>query len=424
MLQSASENALKNLAKQNELVDIFCKLVTFDTQALAKSQTVPSSAGQLELGAYLRDFLQNLGYETYIDDKGIVKTFVAASEGCENAKGLCLLAHLDTAPDASGKNVKPRLVEHFSSKEGIKLDNGLVIDSNICPKLFEHLGDDIIVTDGTTLLGADDKAGVAIIVKLLKTLKEHPEIKHGPLCAVFTVDEELGTSTSHIKPDEFKCEYGITIDGSNLGELDVATFNASKACVNFRGISVHTAVAYKAMVNATSLVAKFMSLLPSTQRPETTYGKEGFYHIYNIQGQVENACVELILRDFDENKLKEREDFVKECAKFINKSVGYEACSVVITPQYKNLAQALKANPEILDLCHKAFKDANVEVVENSVRGGTDGSNLSYRGLPCPNIFMGALNCHGPYECLPIKAFSKSYEITLALVKRMAETSK
>lgn len=424
MLQSTSENALKNLAQQNDLVDIFCKLVAFDTQSCAKSETVPSSAGQLKLGTYLRDFLQSLGYETIIDDKGIVKTYIEASEGCKNAKGLCLLAHLDTAPDASGKDVKPRLVESFSSQEGIKLDNGLIIDGNICPQLFAHTGDDIIVTDGTTLLGADDKAGVAVIVKLLKTLKEHPEIKHGPLCAVFTVDEELGTSTLHINPEEFKCEYGITIDGCDLGELDVATFNASKACINFKGISVHTAVAYKKLVNASLLAAKFMSLLPESQRPETTQEKEGFYHIYNVQGQVEKACVELILRDFDEKKLKERENFIRECAEFINKSVGYEACSVAITPQYKNLAKALEENYEILDLCRKAFKDADVEIVENSVRGGTDGSNLSYRGLPCPNIFMGALNCHGPYECLPVKSFCKSYEVALSLVKRMAKTSK
>jgi tripeptide aminopeptidase len=423
MFQSASVKALENLRVQDELVDIFCNLVAFDTKADPASNTVPSTTGQLKLAAYLKELLESYGYETSIDDKGVVKTYVEASEGYENCKGLCLLAHLDTAPDASGANVSPRLIENFQA-DGILLDSGLVTDIKLCPRLFDHKGDDIIVTDGTTLLGADDKAGVAVIVKLLKTLKEQAEIKHGPLCAVFTVDEELGTSTSHINPEDFKCDYGITIDGCNVGELDVATFNASKAHVEFRGVSVHTAVAYKALVNATALLAKFMALIPEGQKPETTRETEGFYHIHNIAGQVEQAHLDMIIRDFDAEGLKAREAYIQECVAFINKQVGFEACKVKITPQYRNLAEALKANPEILDLCHKAFEDVGLSVVENYVRGGTDGSNLSYRGLPCPNIFTGALNCHGPYECLPVKAFHKSYAVAEALVKRMATTHK
>lgn len=421
MLQSASLDDLKNLCATDDLTDIFCKLVSFDTKSDPTSQTVPSTKGQLVLGAYLVEELKALGYEPQMDDLGVVTTKVKASEGYENCKRLCFLAHLDTAPDASGANVSPRLVKNFK-EDGIKLDNGLVIDNDLCPNLKDCKGYDIIVTDGTTLLGADDKAGVAVMVELLKTLKKDPSIKHGPLCFAFSVDEEIGTSADHLSLEKIDCDYGITIDGSSEGELDVATFNASKAKVDFTGVSVHTAVAYKVLKNAVSLAAKFIELFPSSERPETTRDLEGFYHIHNIEGRTEAAHLDMIIRDFDLDGLKKREDFVRKCASFINDYVGYEACKVTITKQYRNLGAVLAESPEILDICRKSYKDANLNVIEKSIRGGTDGSNLSCRGLPCPNIFTGALNCHGPYECLPVQSLHKSYDVALALISNMTST--
>ena len=420
-MQTGASKDFDNLCGVDPLVKIFSDLIAFDTRADGSSKTVPSSVGQLRFGAYLSSTISELGYDSKQDEHGVITVKIPASDGCEKAKSLCLLAHMDTAPDCSGADVKPRLVRKYSG-EGIKLDNGLTITSSFCPELSSHIGEDIIVTDGTTLLGADDKAGIACLLLLLRNLKTDSSLKHGPLKIIFSVDEEIGLSTRYLDVKDIACDYGITVDGTELGELDVATFNAYGAILNFHGTAVHTAVAYKNLVNAITLATEFISMLPRDEKPENTRGEEGFYHVHGIEGEVERAKLKMIIRDFTDEGMKKRLDFVKSAVEFLNNKYGQGRVDLDLKFQYSNMEEVLKQNQEILDICTKAFKDAGVKVVLNRVRGGTDGSNLSSQGLPTPNIFTGGLNCHGPYECLPVDAFNSSYRVVEALVKRMSKT--
>ena len=420
-MQTGTSKEFDNLCGVDPLVKIFSDLIAFDTRADGSSKTVPSSVGQLRFGAYLSSTISELGYDSKQDEHGVITVKIPASDGCEKAKSLCLLAHMDTAPDCSGADVKPRLVRKYSG-EGIKLDNGLTITSSFCPELSSHIGEDIIVTDGTTLLGADDKAGIACLLLLLRNLKTDSSLKHGPLKIIFSVDEEIGLSTRYLDVKDIACDYGITVDGTELGELDVATFNAYGAILNFHGTAVHTAVAYKNLVNAITLATEFISMLPRDEKPENTRGEEGFYHVHGIEGEVERAKLKMIIRDFTDEGMKKRLDFVKSAVEFLNNKYGQGRVELDLKFQYSNMEEVLKQNQEILDICTKAFKDAGVKVVLNRVRGGTDGSNLSSQGLPTPNIFTGGLNCHGPYECLPVDAFNSSYRVVEALVKRMSKT--
>lgn len=420
-MQTGTSKDFDNLCGVDPLVKIFSDLIAFDTRADGSSKTVPSSVGQLRFGAYLSSAISELGYDSKQDEHGVVTVKVPASEGCEKAKSLCLLAHMDTAPDCSGADIKPRLVRKYSG-DGIKLDNGLAITPSFCPELASHIGEDIIVTDGNTLLGADDKAGIACLLLLLRNLKTDSSLKHGPLKIIFSVDEEIGLSTRYLDIKDIACDYGITVDGTELGELDVATFNAYGSILNFHGTSVHTAVAYKNLVNAITLANEFISMLPRDEKPENTRGDEGFYHVHGIEGEVESAKLKMIIRDFTEEGMKKRLDFVKSAVDFLNNKYGQGRVDLELQFQYSNMESVLKQNQEILDICTKAFKDAGVKVVLNRVRGGTDGSNLSNQGLPTPNIFTGGLNCHGPYECLPVDSFNSSYRVVEALVKRMSKT--
>ena len=294
-MQTGTSKDFDNLCGVDPLVKIFSDLIAFDTRADGSSKTVPSSVGQLRFGAYLSSTISELGYDSKQDEHGVITVKIPASEGCEKAKSLCLLAHMDTAPDCSGADVKPRLVRKYSG-EGIKLDNGLTITSSFCPELSSHIGEDIIVTDGTTLLGADDKAGIACLLLLLRNLKTDSSLKHGPLKIIFSVDEEIGLSTRYLDVKDIACDYGITVDGTELGELDVATFNAYGAILNFHGTAVHTAVAYKNLVNAITLATEFISMLPRDEKPENTRGEEGFYHVHGIEGEVERAKLKICLR--------------------------------------------------------------------------------------------------------------------------------
>lgn len=420
-MQTGNSKDFDNLCGVDPLVKIFSDLIAFDTRAEGASKTVPSSVGQLRFGAYLTSTVSELGYDSKQDEHGVVTVKIPASEGCEKAKSLCLLAHMDTAPDCSGADVKPRLVKKYSG-EGIKLDNGLCITPEFCPELAGHVGEDIIVTDGSTLLGADDKAGIACLLLLLHNLKTNSSLKHGPLKIIFSVDEEIGLSTKYLDVKSIDCDYGITVDGTELGELDVATFNAYGAIVKFKGTSVHTAVAYKNLVNAITLGTEFMAMLPRDEKPENTRELEGFYHVHKFEGSVESAKLNMIIRDFTNDGMKKRLDYVKSAVDFLNNKYGQGRVELELKFQYSNMEDVLKQNQEILDICSKAFKDAGVKVVLNRVRGGTDGSNLSNQGLPTPNIFTGGLNCHGPYECLPVDSFNSSYRVVEALVKRMSKT--
>lgn len=417
-MQKGDIKALESALQQDELLKQFIDLVAFDTQADYTSQDKPSSIGQLRLGAYLLKQLGDLKLKPIQTKEGVIIVKVPATVGYEGKERLCLLAHLDTAPDASGENVKPSLVQNYAG-HGIELENGLILDHEVCPELQQHIGEDIVVTDGTTLLGGDDKAGIAVLMQLVEHCMDDRVI-HGPLTIVFSVDEEIGRSTKYLDINEINCDFAVTIDGCECGELDVATFNAAGARIIFNGKVVHTAVAYGKLKNALKMMSQFICALPENEAPENTKDEQGFYHVHDAQGTVEKAELRMIIRDFDADKLKERQAFVQQLVDKINADFGEGSCEAVFIDQYVNMEQFLKEKPQIVNYCHQAFDMAKVKLVEKKVRGGTDGSNLSSRGLPCPNIFAGPLNCHGPYECLPLPSLHASFNVTKALVEVVA----
>lgn len=423
MQQTASLSDLANLSGVDPLVKIFLDLISFDTQADPDSKAVPSSVGQLRFGAYLCSLIRDMGFDARQDEKGLVKVVIKASEGYENAKRLCLFAHMDTAPDAKGADVTPALVRNYHGGE-IVLSSGLVLNEKISPELKNCIGQDIIVTDGNTLLGADDKAGISCIMLLLHKISTDANFAHGPLTVVFTVDEEIGLSSSYVDVKEIDCDYGLTVDGTAQGELDTGTFNAYGACVRFTGVSVHTAVAYKKLVNAITLANEFMSMLPRDEKPENTQKDEGFFHVHNIEGSVSSCKVNMIIRDFSSDGMKKRLALLDDIVKLMQNKYGSEAVELKTSFQYSNMEEVLKTVPEYISLLKEAYARAGAAVCENRVRGGTDGSNLSVKGLPTPNMFTGALNCHGPYECLPVASFNKAYQVLLNTVSLMADTKR
>lgn len=420
-MQKGSKKDLDNLSGLDPLVKIFLDLIAYDTQSDPNSKLVPSTVGQLRFGAYLLSVISKLGFKARQDQNGVITLKIEASEGFEKAKSLCIFAHMDTAPDCSGANINPSLVKNYQGY-GIELDNGLILNDSVCKELKDYIGKDIIVTDGNTLLGADDKAGVACILHLLHNLKVNEHLKHGPLTIIFSVDEEIGLSTKYLDVKTIACDYGVTVDGTALGQLDIATFNAYGAIVSIKGLTVHTAVAYKTLKNAITIASEFMNLLPQDQTPETTYGEEGFYHVHNIEGSTNFCKLNMIIRDFSHQGMEQRLQFLQKAADFLNQKYGKDTVTLKIMFQYANMEQVLKEHPKIVDLLKQSYQEAGVLVIENKVRGGTDGANLSNQGLPTPNIFTGGLNCHGPYECLVVEAFNLSYKVLENLVKNMAQT--
>ncbi len=426
-MQQAVTGALEKLGAQNELVKDFLELVSFDTRSDPKAGCVPSSPGQLRLGAFIHQKLTALGLSVKQEKNGVVTALIPASSGCENAPCLALFAHMDTAADFKGDNVNPALVVGYEG-DGIELANGLKITDDICPELNNHVGEDIIVTDGTTLLGADDKAGVAVLLQLAKACTaEKALLRHGPLTLVFTVDEEIGLSAARIDIPSLKANVGVTVDGGEIGLIDEETFNAAKAVVTFTGVSVHTGYAKDKLVNALKLACEFIDQLPKHEAPETTAGGQGFYHPYDLAGSAAEAELKVLIRDFDKKEFQKRQDFIAKTAAKLNNKYGCEYVRVKIDFQYHNMKDYLQESLDksqgkldILSWCQEAYNSASVAPVLNRVRGGTDGANLSARGLPCPNIFTGGLCAHGPYECLPVKSFLKSLECVFSLVNIIA----
>lgn len=417
-MQQGSKEALEAKLQEDELLKLFIDLIAFDTRADFTSQDKPSSIGQLRLGAYLLNRLADLKLKPVQTKEGVIITKIAASSGYENAEKLCLLAHLDTAPDASGADIKASLVTNYQGK-GIELKNGAIIDHALSPELANHIGEDIVVTDGTTLLGGDDKAGIAVLMHLVQGLVDD-SIVHGPVTIVFSVDEEIGRSTKYLDLEVLDSDFAVTIDGCERGELDVATFNAEGAKIIFKGKVVHTAIAYGKLKNALKMMADFIKLLPENEAPETTKDDQGFYHVHDAMGNVEHAELMMILRDFEQEGLAQRHHKVEDMVDAINLKYGANSCEAIFVKQYENMGLVLKERPTIVNYCRAAFARAGVALIEKKVRGGTDGSNLSCRGLPCPNIFAGPLNCHGIYECLPVPSLHASYQVTKALVELVA----
>ena len=404
------------------IVDRFLKYVSFDTQSAEDSNTTPSTAKQFKLAEYLRDELQEIGMtEVEMDENGYVYATLPANTDKE-IPTIGFIAHMDTSPDCSGANIHPRIVKAYDGTD-IVLDAeaGLVTSPNKFPELLDHVGEDLIVTDGHTLLGADDKAGIAEIVQAMVYLMEHPEIKHGKVRVGFNPDEEIGLGAHKFNVEKFGCAWGYTMDGGELGELEYENFNAASAKIEVKGVSVHPGYAKNKMINAARVAAEFAAQMPVTETPEQTVEFEGFYHLLSIEGNVEHASLSYIIRDHNRERFERRKQFVQKAAEWMNERYGEGTVTATINDQYYNMREMIEPVPHVVDIVLDAMKECNIPAKVRAIRGGTDGAQLSFMGLPCPNIFAGGLNFHGPHEFLPIPSLEKASELVVKIVELTAK---
>lgn len=398
------------------ILERFLAYTAFDTQSAEDAGKTPSTDKQLVFARFLADELKEIGLEDVeLDREGYLYATLPPN-GRPDAPVIGFIAHYDTSPDCSGADIKPRIVENYDGTD-IVLDAaaGIVTDVATFPELKRHIGEDIIVTDGHTLLGADDKAGIAEIVQAMVYLQEHPEIKHGKIRVAFNPDEEIGLGAQKFDVEKFGCEWGYTMDGSEVGELEYECFNAAAAKFDINGVSVHTGYAKGKMINAGRIAAELVSRIPETDLPETTEGYEGFYHLLAIEGGCEKATLSFIIRDHDTRKFHERKRFMEQLADELNAKYGAGTVSVTLRDQYRNMREMVEPVPHVIDMAIKAMEMAGVSPRVQAIRGGTDGAQLSFRGLPCPNIFAGGLNFHGPHEFLPVPSLEKAMQVVVNL---------
>ncbi|MBQ4287693.1 MAG: peptidase T [Bacteroidales bacterium] len=402
------------------IIDRFLRYVSVDTQSNEESESQPSTAKQLDLLKMLCKELQNMGVEASLDEWGYVMGKIPSNAG-DGIPAIGFIAHVDTAPDASGKDVKPQIVKDYDGGE-IPLPGapGLSLKPSEFPELLNYKGQDIITTDGTTLLGADDKAGVAEIMNAVQHIMTHPEFKHGPICIGFTPDEEIGRGVVKFDVGKFGADFAYTMDGGEIGELEFENFNAASARIHIQGRNVHPGYAKDKMKNAILIAMELNSLLPVQQRPEFTSGYEGFNHIIAIKGSVEEAEITYIIRDHDRGKFEQKKAFVQKCADFINEKYGEGTAMAAIKDQYYNMREQILPHMDIVEKAMKAMELAGITPKVQPIRGGTDGANLSFKGLPCPNIFAGGLNFHGRLEYLPIRSMEKASEVILNIISLFA----
>lgn len=404
------------------IVDRFLKYVSFDTQSAENSGTTPSTEKQWALAHYLKEELESIGMtEVELDENGYLYATLPANTD-RNVPTIGFIAHMDTSPDCSGKDVKPRIVKNYDG-EDLVLDSeaGIVSTTKKFPELLNHVGEDLIVTDGHTLLGADDKAGIAEIVQAMVYLIEHPEIKHGKIRVGFNPDEEIGLGAHKFDVEKFGCEWAYTMDGGELGELEFENFNAAAAKVEITGVSVHPGYAKGKMINAGRVAAEFVSLMPTHETPETTTEYEGFFHLLGIEGGVEKASLSYIIRDHDRSKFEARKAFVEQTAAWLNAKYGKGTVKVTLNDQYYNMRQQIEPVMHVIDIAFDAMKECGVTPRVRAIRGGTDGAQLSFKGLPCPNVFAGGLNFHGPHEFLPIPSLEKASEVVVKICELTAQ---
>ena len=403
--------------KENmNLIERFLNYTRFDTQSAEDSQTVPSTEKQLIFADYLEKELRAEGFaDVERDEKGYIYATLPANTD-KKVPTIGFISHYDTSPDASGKDVKARIVENYDGGV-IELSPGIVSSPEKFPELLKHKGEDLIVTDGTTLLGADDKAGIAEIVQAMCYLRDHKEIEHGTIRMGFNPDEEIGMGAHHFDVERFGCEWGYTIDGGDLGELEFENFNAAGAKITIKGVSVHTGYAKGKMVNASRLACELNAMIPETDIPETTEGYEGFYHLLGIESRTEEAKMSYIIRDHDRRRFEERKGFMEECVRKINEKYGEGTAKLEMRDQYYNMKEKIDENMHVIDLVMKAMEMSDVTPKVMPIRGGTDGAQLSFRGLPCPNIFAGGVNFHGPHEFVSIQVMEKAMQVIVNICK-------
>ncbi len=406
----------------NHLVNRFLKYVSFDTQSDENSGVTPSTSGQLEFANYLKKELEEVGLEDItLDDNGyLFATLPANTE--KKVPTIGFISHMDTSPDMSGKNVKPRIVENYNGHDITLCEKeSIILSPKQFPELLNHKGEDLIVTNGHTLLGADDKAGIAEIITAMEYLKAHPEIKHGAIRVGFTPDEEIGLGAHKFDVEKFGCEWAYTLDGGEVGELEYENFNAASATINIQGRNVHPGYAKGKMINSILLANEFINLLPADEVPEQTEKYEGFYHLIAFQGEVDKSTISYIIRDHDRAVYENRKAEIQRLVNKMNEKYGENTFTADIKDQYFNMREKIEPVMHIVNVAHEAMEQVGVKPNVKAIRGGTDGSQLSFKGLPCPNIFAGGLNFHGRYEFVPIQSMEKAVNVIVKISELVAQ---
>ena len=403
------------------LVERFLRYVSFDTQSDENSGVTPSTPKQMVFAQYLKGELEDLGLEEIeLDEYGYLYATLPANTDKE-VPTIGFIAHMDTSPDMSGAGVTPRIVHDYDGSDIVLCEeDNIVLSPSQFPELLDHKGEDLIVTNGKTLLGADDKAGIAEIVSAIVYLQQHPEIKHGKIRVGFNPDEEIGMGAHKFDVAKFGCQWAYTMDGGEVGELEFENFNAAAAKILVKGRNVHPGYAKNKMVNAIRVANEFMNQLPADETPETTEGYEGFYHVVGIEGSVEEATISYIIRDHDRTKFEARKECMKAWGETINAKYGAGTVTVELKDQYYNMRQQIEPVMHIIDIAFKAMEEAGVTPKVKAIRGGTDGAQLSFKGLPCPNIFAGGLNFHGRYEFVPIQSMEKAMNVVVKIAELTA----
>ncbi|MBR4381174.1 MAG: peptidase T [Bacteroidaceae bacterium] len=406
----------------SKLIDRFLKYVSFETTSNEESGVTPSTPGQMVLAKYLKDELEGMGLqEVFLDDNGYLYATLPANTD-KQVPTVGFIAHMDTAPDMSGKNVTPRIVENYDGGDIVlSADDNIVLTPEQFPELKSHVGEDLIVTDGHTLLGADDKAGIAEIISGVEYLMQHPEIEHGKIRIAFNPDEEIGLGAHKFDVERFGCDFAYTFDGGEVGELEFENFNAAAAKLTFTGRNVHPGTAKNKMINSIRVANRFISMLPSHETPEHTEGYEGFYHVISFNGSVEQTTVSYIIRDHSRERFESRKREFQHLTQKINAEYGEGTLKLELRDQYYNMREKIEPVMYVIDIAKEAMLAAGVEPVVKAIRGGTDGAQLSFKGLPCPNIFAGGMNMHGRYEYVPIPSMEKAMNVMIKIAELTAK---
>jgi len=407
---------------RNDLIKRFKSYVTIDTESDPKSESTPSTAKQWDLANLLAEELKSIGMKDVSIDGNAYVMATLPSNLDKEVPTIGFIAHFDTSPDFTGANVKPQIVENYDGKEIVlNAEKNIVLSPDEFEELLMYKGQTLITTDGNTLLGADDKAGITEIVSAMEYLIKHPEIKHGPIRVGFTPDEEIGRGAHKFDVKKFGAAWAYTMDGSTIGELEYENFNAAGADVTIQGKIVHPGYAKGKMVNSLHIATDFINALPKMERPEHTEGREGFFHLHHMEGSVDSTKLHYIIRDHDRGLFEARKEMMLKLAKDMNNQLGVERVSVEIKDQYFNMREKIEPLMHIVDYAEEAMKLAGIQPIIKPIRGGTDGSQLSYMGLPCPNIFAGGHNFHGRYEFIPVENMEKAIEVIVNIVQLVAK---
>lgn len=402
-----------------DILERFLKYVTFDTQSDELTNMTPSTPGQMVFAQYLKEELEGMHLsDITLDDNGYLMATLPGN--IEGVPTVGFIAHLDTSPDMSGRHVKPRIVKNYDGRDIVlNQELGIVLSPTEFPELKHYEGQDIIVTDGTTLLGADDKAGIAEIISAVDYLQRHPDIKHGKIRIAFNPDEEIGQGAHKFDVKLFGADWGYTMDGGEIGELEYENFNAASAKVIFKGRNVHPGSAKHKMINSMRIANQFVIMLPRWETPEHTEGYEGFYHLVGMEGTVEETTLHYIIRDHDRDRFERRKKELEHLARKINHEYP-DCCSIEIKDQYFNMREKIEPVMHIVEIAEQAMRNLDIVPRVQPIRGGTDGAQLSFKGLPCPNIFAGGVNFHGRYEFLPITSMVKASDVIVEICRLVA----